>query len=216
MASICTILARGGSKGLPGKNLRLLAGKPLIAYSVEAAVAYGFDEIAVSSDDQDIIDTAMDFGATVAIKRPAYLASDTAGKVPAIVHAVERVGRFDVVVDLSVTAPLRTVEDIRGAINALTTANVITVSYAKHSPYFSMVEVIDGRVIKCKPGEYLRRQDAPPCYALNGSIYVWRYDRLIAEPKVFYPDTVLYEMPEDRSVDIDTEFDFRIAEMLKH
>lgn len=226
MTRICTICARGGSKGIPGKNLRPLGGRPLIAWSVAAARACGlFDLIAVSSDSAAIRQAGIEAGAGLAIDRPAEMATDTAGKVPAIRHALlaaeAHLGRrASVLVDLSATAPLRLPEDIAGAValQAATGAtSVITGMPAKCSPYFSLVEQRpDGSVGVAKTPDrpILRRQDAPACFDMNGSIYVWARDPFVDAPQVFYPDTRLFEMPEERSVDIDSPLDFRLAELL--
>lgn len=220
MTRLCTICARGGSKGVPGKNLRVLRGKPLVAHSVGHALETGlFDAVAVSSDSPAILDAALEAGATYAIRRPDELASDTAGKVPAIVHCVRETetlaGRtFDVLVDLDATAPLRIAADVRGAVELLEAkkaSSVITAAPARRSPYFNLVETdAQGRVFLSKPlaQGVLRRQDAPRCFDMNASVYVWRREVFLAAPAVFYPDTYLYEMPEERSHDIDTELDF--------
>lgn len=223
---ICTICARGGSKGVPGKNVRLLAGRPLIAHSIEQALVSGlFDLVAVSSDAETILRASEAAGAQLLIDRPAELATDASGKVPAILHALlaceaELGTEADVLVDLAATAPLRTPADIEGAVALLETTsapNVITGTTARSSPYFSLVEMNeDGtvRLSKGSEGTYLRRQDTPPCYDMNGSIYAWRRDAFVAAPAVFYAETMLFEMPAERSVDIDTELDFRMAELL--
>jgi len=226
MTRICTICARGGSKGVPGKNIRLIAGKPLIAWTVEQARACGlFDLIAVSSDSADILAAAMAAGAGLAVQRPPEMATDTAGKIPAIAHALRaaeaHLGRqADVFVDLDATSPLRDVTDILGAVALLETTgatNVITGAPARRSPYFNLVErQADGTVGLSKPlpGAVLRRQDAPECFDMNASIYVWQRDAFAADPRVFYPDTQLFEMPEDRSVDIDSPIDLALVELL--
>lgn len=225
MRRICTILARGGSKGVPGKNIRLIGGKPLIAHSIAQALASGlFERVAVSSDDDAILRAAEEAGAHELIVRPAELASDTAPKLPAILHCVEdvekREGRFDVVVDLQPTSPLREPSDIRGAVALLEESgapNVITGSPAKCSPYFSLVEErADGTVGLSKPTDppLARRQDAPRSFDMNGSVYVWRREVLTADMMLFQPGTRLYEMPEERSVDIDTALDFEFAAFL--
>jgi N-acylneuraminate cytidylyltransferase/CMP-N,N'-diacetyllegionaminic acid synthase len=226
MKRLCTICARGGSKGVKGKNLRILGGRPLIAHSLEQAQMSGlFKLIAVSSDAADILAAARRYGADLLIERPAELACDRAAKVPAIRHAVlsaeaQARQRYDTLVDLDVTSPLRTVDDIRGAIRLLEetrASSVITGTPARHSPYFNMVERRpDGSVALCKtvdpPVE--RRQDAPACFDMNASIYVWRRDRFLADPRVFYADTQLFEMPPERSVDVDSELDFAYIEVL--
>lgn len=226
MSRLCTICARGGSKGVPGKNVRPLRGKPLIAWSIEQARASGlFDKIAVSSDDDAILDAARSAGADILIKRPDELATDESGKIGAIVHALrateERSGMtFDVLVDLDATSPLRSVEDIRGAVELLETrraSSVITAAPARRSPYFNQIEeTAEGhvRLSKQAGSAVVRRQDAPRVFDMNASIYVWNRARLIDQPAVLYDDTLLFEMPEHRSHDIDTEVDFRIVEML--
>lgn len=223
---ICTITVRAGSKGVPGKNLRTVAGRPLFGHSVAQAVETGlFDQVVVSSDSDEILALAPSFGATGVVRRPAEMATDTAGKVPAIAHAVrtteERTGqRFDVCVDLDATSPLRTVADIRAAVGMFEQSDVdsvITGAEARRNPYFNLVEEQpDGTVAVAKqPGDaVLRRQDAPRCFDMNGSIYVWRREALLEDQVVFFPSTILYEMPAERSIDVDSEFDFRIVEWL--
>ncbi len=227
MKRLCTICARGGSKGLPGKNIRPLLGRPLIAWTVDVALETGlFDAIAISSDSADILAAGREAGADILVERPPELASDTAGKLPAIQHCVleaeAKVGAlFDLVVDLDVTSPLRLPEDITGAVSLLeggNATNVITGSPARRSPYFNLVERDeDGFARLSKPpteGAVLRRQDAPACFDMNASIYVWRRDDLVNRGAVFMERTVLYEMPEDRSVDIDSTLDFEIVRLL--
>lgn len=226
MTRLCSICARGGSKGVKGKNLRDLKGRPLIAHSIEQARATGlFAAVAVSSDSPDILAAAERAGADILIRRPDEMATDTASKMPAIKHcfleAERRSGQtFDVLVDLDATSPLRLPSDIADAVALLEStgcSGVITAAPARRSPYFNLVEVgPDGFVHLSKPlpGEVVRRQDAPPCYDMNASIYVWRRDAVAGDLKVFYPDTRLLVMPEERSIDIDSELDWRIVEML--
>ena len=226
MIRLCTILARGGSKGVPGKNIRPLLGKPLITHSIEQAQASGlFDHIAVSSDDQAILAAAGAAGVDHLIERPAELATDKAAKLPAIMHCVEMVEKqvgttFDVIVDLQPTSPLRLPNDIVGAVSLLeerAADNVITGSPAKCSPYFNLVEERgDGSVGLSKPTDppIVRRQDAPLTFDMNGSIYVWRRAALVGDTGLFLSKTFLFEMPEERSADIDTELDFQFVEFL--
>lgn len=226
MRRICSINVRAGSRGVPGKNLRVVGGIPLFGHSVrQAAESDLFDEIIVSSDSEEMLRLAPEFGATAVVVRPPELASDTAGKVPAIAHGVletERLTgtRFDICVDLAATSPLRSVDDIRGAVKRLEESNadsLITGAEARNNPYFSLVEErADGTVAVAKQphGDVLRRQDAPRCFDMNGSIYVWRRDALIERQVVFFPSTILYEMPPERSIDIDGEFDLRIVTWL--
>jgi len=211
---------------VPGKNLRPLLGKPLIAYSIEQAKKTGlFATIAVSSDAQEILDVAKRYGANVIVRRPDEMATDTAAKLPAIRHCFESAERecrniFPVFVDLDATSPLRLSEDIVGAVRLLETAhasNVITGSAARHSPYFNLVELDDrGVPHPCKEAKapLVRRQEAPRCFDMNASIYVWRREPFLAAPSVFYDDTRLFEMPGERSVDIDSQLDWDIVQML--
>ena len=226
MKRLCSICARGGSKGVKNKNIRNLAGKPLIAYSIEQAKASGlFEYVAVSSDSPQILEVARQFGVDFLIERPAELATDRAAKIPVIRHCFEQVEKltgetFEVLVDLDATSPLRSVDDIRAAVALLETrnvSNVITGTPARRSPYFNLVEAdANGVVGLAKKLEKAieRRQDAPQCYDMNASIYVWRRDVLLQSDVLFQSDTLLHEMPEERSVDIDSELDFEWVEYL--
>lgn len=223
---LCSICARGGSKGVPNKNLVPIQGLPLIVHSIRQARASGlFDILAVSSDDEAILDVARQEGVDLVVKRPADLAGDEAGKLPAIRHCAEQAEAqsgvsFDVFVDLDATSPLRAVEDIKGAVALLEAtgcSNVITGAASRRSPYFNMVERrADGSVglSKALDNPVLRRQDAPQCFDMNASVYVWARDAFWLGPKVFYDDTGLYEMPEARSLDIDTPLDLNIVTYL--
>lgn len=222
---IATICARGGSKGVPNKNIRPLFGKPLIVHSIEQARATGlFATLAVSSDSGAILEVSRRAGVEHLVERPDAMASDSAAKLPAIQHCVktveERSGRrFDIMVDLDATAPLRLPEDIAGAValqEAGGCSNVITGCTAHRSPYFNLVEATPaGFVTLCKPGTgIVRRQDSPACYDCNASIYVWPRATFFASGNVLMPETKLYEMPRERSLDIDTELDFALVEFL--
>jgi N-acylneuraminate cytidylyltransferase/CMP-N,N'-diacetyllegionaminic acid synthase len=226
MTLICTICARGGSKGVVGKNVRELLGKPLLAWTIEQARQTGlFEAIAFSSDSDLLLETALKSGADLAIKRPDEMATDAAPKLPAIRHCLEqaiaRSGNSpDIFVDLDVTSPLRIPSDISGTVDLLRKSgvrNVITGAPAHRSPYFNLVEARpDGSVglSKVVNPPIVRRQDAPRCFDMNASIYTWRVAAFLENPAVFYPDTRLFEMPEERSVDIDSELDFTLVELL--
>lgn len=227
MKRICTICARGGSKGLPGKNLRLIAGKPMLAHSIDHARESGlFDAIAVSSDSEDILNLARELDAGFIVRRPDEMATDQASKLPAIQHAVSTVEKemgvtFDIVVDLDATAPLRIVEDVLGAVRLCEdtgASNVLTAAPARKSPYFNMLErQPDGSITLSKPlpGPRIeRRQDSPECFDCNAAVYVWQRDVFMANANVFYDDTQLYVMPPERSHDIDTPLDFDFVELV--
>ena len=226
MKRLCTICARGGSKGVPGKNIKMLGGLPLIAHSIAQARASGlFEVVAVSSDSAEILQVARAHGADLALERPAELATDNAAKLPVIRHAVETIEahygvRFDTLVDLDATSPLRTPADIVAAVKLAEendAGNVITAMPSRRSPYFNMVELdAKGRVGLCKPRAQatVRRQDAPACFDMNASIYVWQRAVLFEAPGIFNDDTALYVMPEERSIDVDTDTDFLLVELL--
>jgi CMP-N,N'-diacetyllegionaminic acid synthase len=226
MTMLCTICARGGSKGVVGKNSRDLLGKPLLAWSIEQARQTGlFKAIAFSSDSDLLLETALKAGADIAVKRPDAMATDVAPKLPAIRHCLEQaIARTrhipSIFVDLDVTSPLRLASDITGAVKLLQDSgarNVITGAPARRSPYFNLVEArTDGTVglSKVIDPPVTRRQDAPRCFDMNASIYVWRVAPFLESPAVFYPDTRLFEMPEERSVDIDSDADFALVDLL--
>jgi N-acylneuraminate cytidylyltransferase len=218
--TIATICARGGSKGLPGKNIRPFAGKPLIAHSIAQALACpDIEAVYVSTDDESIAAAARTAGALVPCLRPAALATDQAPKLPVIEHlvaALEREGQSIArIVDLQPTSPLRHAGDIAAALRASPVAGlVVSVAVSGDNPYFNLVEQgADGLVRLSKGDGSTRRQDAPPVYALNGSIYVWQRAALAhAAAHGLWSVTVApYVMPRWKSVDIDDLDDFEHA-----
>lgn len=223
MSIIATICARGGSKGLPGKNLRPLAGLPLIVHSIrQAQQCPAIGGVYVSTDDQAIARVAREAGAEVPGLRPAELATDAAPKLPAIEHLVRQVEArgvvVDTIVDLQPTSPLRTASDIEGALALSGSADlVVSVSEPSHNPYYTLAEADgEGWLALCKPAVLARRQDAPACWGLNGAIYVWRREALPrAIAQGFWSVRIRgYPMPRRRSVDIDDLEDFEWAEWL--
>lgn len=223
---LCTICARGGSKGVKNKNIKELCGKPLIAYSIEQARACGlFEHVVISTDSDEIASVAMKYGAEVFFKRSSELASDTAGKIPAIKDAFlrseEHFGReFKYLVDLDATSPLRLPSDITAAFEQFLrdkNDSLITAMPSRRSPYFNQVEVgASGKVALSKPlpSAILRRQDAPKTYDMNASIYIWTRQAILEQGSVFTERTGLYVMPEIRSIDIDSELDFKFVEFM--
>lgn len=225
MRRLAVICARGGSKGVPQKNTRLLGGIPMIAHTINQAKESGiFSEIAVSSDSDDILGVAHEFGIRHLISRPAELASDTAPKIPAIRHccvAVEQVSeKFDYVADLDCTVPYRLLSDITGAFALIESRNVsslISGTVARKIPYFNLVELTaEGfvRISKSAQPPLVRRQDAPDCFDMNASIHIWQRSTLFSSDDRLHPDTILFEMPFERSIDIDTELEFELNEFL--
>lgn len=226
MKRLCSICARGGSKGVKGKNLREISGKPVLAYSVEQALNSGlFDVVAVSSDSDEILEVAKCYGAHQLIKRPDELATDTAAKIPVIKHCAQEVEKntgitFDIFVDIDCTSPLRNADDIKNVVDIIESEdcqNVITGMPARRSPYFNLVEQRgDGYVELSKKLEkgIVRRQDSPACYDMNASIYAWKRSSFFEMNTVFSDKTRIYVMPEERSIDIDSELDFQIVKLL--
>jgi CMP-N,N'-diacetyllegionaminic acid synthase len=223
MCCVATICARGGSKGLPGKNVRNFAGKPLIVHSIEQALSASFiHSVWVSTDDADIARIARDAGAQVPFLRPAELASDSAPKIPVIEHLAKHIEasglRVDTVIDLQPTSPLRSLADIQGAYAMRAdTPLVVSVRPAGDNPYFNMVELNTHSFAHLSKGNGMtRRQDTPSVFALNGAIYVWQRTAL-AQASLSGMWSVgmrVFEMPEWRSVDIDNIDDFDYAQWL--
>ena len=223
---LCTICARGGSKGVKNKNIKEINGKPLIAYTIEQAKESGiFDHIVISTDSDDIARIAKKYGAEVFFKRSAEMASDTAGKLDVIRDAFVRSEEYykkeyEYLVDLDATAPLRSVYDIVQSFEQFVkddNDNLITAMPGRRSPYFNLVEVDEnGKVALSKTldSSVVRRQDAPKSYDMNASIYIWKRDVILKEKMLFLEKTGLYVMPEKRSIDIDTELDYKFVEFL--
>jgi CMP-N,N'-diacetyllegionaminic acid synthase len=223
---LATICARKGSKGLPGKNTRLLGGIPLVERAIiQAKEAEVFSHIAISSDDEEVLRIGHANKVDYVLSRPNQYCGDYVSKPETIANLVlsaeKHLGiKFGTVTDLDVTAPLRNVEDIVGAMklhHASKADSVITATRSRHNPYFNMIEInSDGKVRLSKPGDLnvISRQSAPDCYDMNAAVHVWRRDALVSEPKVFFENTILYEMPADRSIDIDSILDFRLVEAI--
>ncbi|MCX6709507.1 MAG: acylneuraminate cytidylyltransferase family protein [Candidatus Woesearchaeota archaeon] len=229
MNILITICARGGSKGVKGKNFRKIAGKPLMAYTIETAKKWGkAKRIVCSTDSQKIADIAKKYGAETPFMRPDYLATDTAGKVPVIRHALiesEKIfgERFDIIVDLDVTSPVRTVKDLDKAFKIFMEKKpdvLFSVVKARKNPYFNMIELNKegfAELSKKLERNILRRQDAPKVYEANASIYFYSRDFLLNEKYntiLSSKRAMVYVMDSANSIDIDNELDFRFIEFL--
>lgn len=221
----CVIGARGGSKGLAGKNIRPMLGKPLIGWSIEQALRCPeITRVVVSTDSEAIADVARSFGADVPFMRPAELANDTAGKWGVWQHALEACDRhyaepIDLFVDLDCTSPLRDVDDISRAIAQFQGAGVdavFSVCEARKNPYFNMLEIEDGTLRMCKqlPGPVVRRQDAPRVFEHVASIYVLSPAYLRRGTGLLSGRTQGYDIGAAKSLDVDSEFDFELIEFL--
>lgn len=223
-AVIGIITARGGSKGIPGKNIKQLAGKPMIAWTIEAALkANCLSQLLVSTDDPEIARVAWDWGAKVPFLRPAALATDTASSVDVALHALSWLrdtGKImpEFILLLQPTSPLRQAEDIQNAVKIQRDTGadaVVGVCVISHPVQWLMRLGAGGELLPWLPNERAsRRQDTEPLYQVNGALYLIRTEVLQAT-RTFSPiGTQAYVMPPGRSLDIDTPWDFQIAELV--
>ena len=223
---LATICARGGSKGVPNKNIRILQGKPLLEYAIDCArQCPDVGDILVSTDSDDIAKIAEQSGVSVPFRRPCAFASDEIAKIHAIRHATEyfehQAGfRPDVVVDLDVGVPLRTPGDITSCIELLALHShldgVVTVYESERNPYFNMVEFERERIRLVKqPGVGLvRRQDAPPVFSVSPSIFAYRRSSLMDVVHLYEGKWGACIVPRDRAIDIDDELDLQFVRFL--
>lgn len=216
------IPARGGSKGLPRKNILPLGGKALICHSIDAARGLSDDcHICVSTDDAEIGKVVRDYGLKLPFVRPAELASDTADSREVLLHAWDfyqrQAGRsYSRICLLQPTSPLRTARHIEEALQLWQDDldMVVSVRESKANPYFNLFEEEGGYLKKSKSGNYLRRQDAPPVWEYNGAIYIIRPAALQSLPIAQFGKVRKYVMSEADSVDLDTELDYRLLQQL--
>jgi CMP-N,N'-diacetyllegionaminic acid synthase len=222
-----TICCRGGSKGVPGKNIKPLLGKPLIAYTVETALNTSLiNDVIISTDSLDIANIAKQYGSNVPFMRPADLATDTASKWPVFIHALETYEKMngitvDYLVDMDVTVPLKLPIDINGAIQkALDDINVdvvITGYEPERNPYFNMMEIKPNgfaEIVKKSDKPIVRRQDAPEVYSLTPAAYVIKKSALYNYDHWSNAKCKIFPIPRERAIDIDTETDFKMIEFL--
>jgi CMP-N-acetylneuraminic acid synthetase len=226
MEVVALICVRGGSKGLPGKNIRLLAGKPLLTRAIEQAQAVKrISRIIVSTESEEIATVARDAGAAVPFFRPAELAQDNSPEWLVWRHALnylkETDGAYpDALISVPATAPLRAVEDLECCLDEYEKGEVdmvITVTDANRNPYFNMVKVLpDGTVGLVIPpkGSITRRQDAPVVYDMTTVAYVARPEFVMTKNGTFEGRVRYVHIPTERALDIDTPLDFKIAECL--
>jgi CMP-N-acetylneuraminic acid synthetase len=226
MTAVAFIFARGGSKGLPGKNIRSFRGRPLIAWSIEQALAVGrIKRVIVSTDSEEIAAVARDYGAEVPFMRPAELARDDSPEWLAWRHALnylkETAGNYpELFISVPATAPLRRVDDIERCLDEFDKGDadiVITITDAHRSPYFNMVKATsDGSVELVIQGSssVTRRQDAPAVFDMATVCYVANPEFVIFHGATFEGRVKAVHVPPERSIDIDTLLDFRIAEFI--
>ncbi len=227
---LCTICARKGSKGIKGKNLRLVKGKPLIYHSIRQALNSDlFKKVVISTDSKKIKKLAIKYGAEGWFLRPKKLASSYASKLDVVRHCLKESEkkfncRFDIIIDLDVTSPLRKISDIKRSLKLLykkKASNLVSATISRKNPYFNIVEFDKKRGLGVKTAKklinpILRRQSAPVTYDLNASIYIWRRNHLLTKKRLLNKNTALFIMPPERSIDIDDAFDLKIVERLKN
>lgn len=218
------ITARGGSKTIPRKNVMPVGGQPLIAWTIQAALESRLDGLIVSTDDAEIAAVSREWGGEVPFTRPAELAGDASPHIDVVVHAAQwlvdnRQPSPDYIMLLQPTSPLRSAQDIDAALDLARTGDapaVVSVTSVEQHPYLMKEKDEAGRLKDFMPSDigYLRRQALPPLYAPNGAIYLVRTE-IILEQKTFWPEgTIGYEMPPERSLDVDTPWDLELVRLV--
>ncbi|ERM81528.1 hypothetical protein P872_09235 [Rhodonellum psychrophilum GCM71 = DSM 17998] len=223
MKPLVVIPARAGSKGILRKNIKMLGGKPLIQYTIEAARNVFKDEvICISTDDLEIKSMVESLGLAVPFLRPKHLASDTAGTYDVLIHAIESYENqgycADTLILLQATSPFRKSQHIKEALKLfdLGCEMVVSVKETKSNPYYVLREENEeGWLIKSKESKFIRRQDCPKVYELNGAVYIMNIKELKLRPPHEFTKVRKYEMDEMSSHDIDSEFDWVMAENFK-
>ncbi len=218
------IPARGGSKGIPRKNIKMLAGRPLIYYSIDVARALAGDDsrVIVSTDDDEILSVAEATGLSVPYKRPDRLGADTVGSREVILDVMDYADSsgisYECVVLLQPTSPLRTIADVKSCLDLYTpdVDLVVSVTPASCNPYYDCFETSSDGTLHVSKGDglYTRRQDVPPAYQFNGAVYVINPDSIRQLPLGAFPRRLPYVMPRERSIDLDTPLDWMVMEKI--
>ena len=219
MSVLALIPARGHSKGLPRKCLKDLRGKPLIAWTIEAAKqAPGVDRVVVTTDSAEIAHVALEWGADVPFMRPDALAGDDTPTIDAVLHALSLLPDYEWLLLLQPTSPMRSsgdIEAILGLVAATGAPSAVSVCEAMDHPYWTYRRHSSHRLSPFTPSPLiLRRQDLPPAFALNGALYLAKCEWIQENRCLVAPESVGYVMPLERSVDIDSELDWKWAEFL--
>ena len=225
MNILCTICARKGSMEIKNKNIKNFFGKPLILHTLDLAYKVNiFTKIVVTSDSNKILNICKK-KSNLLIQRPKRLSNNSISKIQVIKHALKYSEKkfstnFDIIFDLDVTSPLRLKSDIYKAFKIFKkkkSNNLISVNESHKNPYFNMVERKNGKLklVKENRKTYHSRQKAPSVFDVNASIYIWKREALLKNKNIVNTDTEIFVMPKHRSVDIDTEFDFKIVKALK-
>ncbi|MGI0057289.1 MAG: cytidylyltransferase domain-containing protein [Nitrosarchaeum sp.] len=223
MKPICFIAARGGSKGVPRKNIRKLAGKPLIAHTIESSLKSNiFSHVVVSTEDKEIASIAKKYGAEVPFLRPRSLATNTASMIDVIKHGIKSLNsldyKFDIIVNRDCTVPFIRTKDVANSIKLLKKqkCDAVFCAYKQHlNPYFNMMEINSKgflKFVKAHTKRPQRRQDAPVVYQLNG-VFVYNVNKFL-KYGTFPPKSLPYEIPPETGLMIDTKFEFKMAELI--
>ena len=216
---------RANSQNIKNKNLITLNKKPLMSYTIKSAInSKLFDNIVVSSDSKKIQKLSKKFGAEVIFSRPKKLSTNYVPKLSVIKHAVinsekHYKKKYDYVIDLDVTAPCRDSNDIKRAFKIFQKSRknmLVSVTKSRKNPYFNMLEIKKKGIslVKKTSKEVVARQKSPEVYDMNASIYIWKRDKLFSSRNLLQKSISIYEMPQEKSIDIDTKLDLRINEML--
>ncbi len=231
MNILITICGRAGSKGVKNKNFREFLGKPLVDYTVEIAKlfkekneSYNID-ICLNSDSRELLEIGSRNGGVEKIERPIELAQDTSPKVPTIKYSLEYMEKtkdksYSYIIDLDITSPLRTVNDVENALHKAIENEKIDVVFSvvpsRRNPYFNMVEIVNGKVRKVKEANFVRRQDAPEVYDMNASIYCYKRDSLLNKLKnsPLEGESDIVVMKDTGVLDIDSEEDFDLMALI--
>ncbi len=222
--AICLIAARGGSKGVPGKNIKILAGKPLIAHSIiSAKKSKIFSKIIVSTDDSKIATIAKKYGAEVPFLRPKKLAKDSSKMDDVILHAILKLkshgNEFDVIVNKDCTAPFIQIKDLEKSVELLRVkkADLVVAAYKTHlNPYFNMMEFNNKGFLKFSKksrNQIISRQSAPIVFQLT-SFQTINVNQFLKYKKIYMPKTIPYEIPIETGLMIDTKFEFNLAKCI--
>lgn len=231
MNILITICGRAGSKGVKNKNIREFLGTPLINYTIASAILFKENnpknkvDICVNSDSKELISIATKNNNVIGINRPFELAQDNSPKIPVIQHSLNYMEKFknikyDYVIDLDITSPLRKVEDIEKALSKSIESSDIDVVFSvvpsRRNPYFNMVQIVDNKVKKIIDSNYVARQQAPQVYDMNASIYCYNRDSLydVFKTTPFDGKVDVILMPDTAVLDIDSEEDFELMEIL--
>ena len=225
MSSLCIICARKNSKGIKNKNFLKLGKQPLIFHTLNLALKSKlFNKVIVSSDSKKILNYSLKKGAHLKIFRPKHLCGDKVPKLRAIKHAFFETEKkfdckFNFITDLDITSPLRNMTDLKKAFKLIQKSkkgNLITISESRKNPFFNMLQIKKNSIRKLKTStkKIFSRQQAPKFYDMNASIYIWKRDSFLKDKKIVNKNTICFEMPLTRSIDIDTREDLKIVKGL--